>query len=249
MNRLQNKVAVITGGNSGIGFATAQEFIAEGARVVITGRNPQAVQEAVAQLGGQAVGVVSDTGRMADVHQLAAQVRVHHARIDVLFVNAGVAFFAPIAQVDEAHFDEQFNINVKGAYFTIQQLLPLLNDHGSIILTSSTATHLGGAGSSVYAATKAALTTFSRTLSTELLERNIRVNVISPGPIATPIMSKMGMSAEQQEQATQAFTQQVPMKRFGQPKEIATIAVFFASDDSSFVTGDEIIAGGGMATL
>ena len=249
MNRLQNKVAVITGGNSGIGFATAQGFIAEGAQVVITGRKAEAVQEAVEKLGSQARGVVSDTGSMADVYKLADQVRAHHARIDVLFVNAGVAFFAPIAQVDEAHFDEQFNINVKGAYFTIQQLLPLLNDHGSIILTSSVATHLGGPGSSVYAATKAALTTFSRTLSTELLERNIRVNVISPGPIATPIMSKTGMSAEQQEQATQAYTQQVPMKRFGQPREIATIAVFFASDDSSFVTGDEIIAGGGMATL
>ncbi len=249
MNRLQNKVAVITGGNSGIGFATAQEFIAEGAQVVITGRNAQAVQEAVEKLGHQAVGVVSDTGSMADVHKIADQVRAHHAHIDVLFVNAGVAFFAPIAQVDEAHFDEQFNVNMKGAYFTIQQLLPLLNDHGSIILTGSTAVHMGGAGQSVYAASKGGFVTLARTLSTELLERNIRVNVVSPGPIATPIMSKTGMSAEQQQQATQAFTQQVPMKRFGAPKEIATVAVFLASDDSSFVTGDEIIAGGGVATL
>ena len=154
MNRLQNKVAVITGGNSGIGFATAQEFIAEGAQVVITGRNEQAVQDAVAQLGSQAVGVVSDTASMADVHTIADQVRAHHPRIDVLFVNAGIGFFAPIAQVDEAHFDKQFNTNVKGAYFTIQQLLPLLNDNGSIILTSSTAAHVGMAGASVYAATK-----------------------------------------------------------------------------------------------
>ena len=245
MNRLQNKVAVITGGNSGIGFATAQEFIAEGAQVVITGRNAQAVQEAVAQLGDQAAGVVSDTGSMADVHKLADQVRTHHARIDVLFVNAGVAFFAPIGQVDEAFFDQQFNINVKGAYFTIQQLLPLVNDGGSIILTASTAAHLGMAGASVYAATKAALTTFARTLSAELLDRRIRVNVISPGPIETPIFTKMGMSAE----ATETFGQRVPMKRMGQPREIATVAVFFASDDSSFVTGDEIIAGGGIATL
>ena len=249
MNRLQNKVAVITGGNSGIGFATAQEFIAEGAQVVITGRNAAAVQEAVAKLGDQAVGVVSDTGSMADVHKLAAQVRAHQAHIDVLFVNAGVAFFAPIAQVDEAHFDEQFNVNVKGAYFTIQQLLPLISDHGSIILTSSTATHQGMAGASVYAASKAALTTFARTLSTELLERNIRVNVISPGPIDTPITSKMGLSAEAQAQAKQKTVQRVPMKRLGSPREIATVAVFFASDDSSFVTGDEIIAGGGVATL
>ena len=249
MNRLQNKVAIITGGNSGIGFATAQEFIAEGAQVVITGRNAPAVQEAVAQLGAQAVGIVSDTGSLADVHRLADQVRAHHARIDVLFVNAGVAFFAPIAEVDEAHFDQQFNINVKGAYFTIQQLLPMLNNHGSIILTSSTAAHQGMAGASVYAATKAALTTFARTLSAELLPRSIRVNVISPGPIDTPILGKMGMSAEAHAQTKQGIVQQIPMKRFGTPREIATVAVFFASDDSSFVTGDEIIAGGGVATL
>ena len=249
MNRLQNKVAVITGGNSGIGFATAQEFIAEGAQVIITGRNAQAVQEAVAKLGQRAVGVVSDAGSMADVHQLAAEVKAYHAHIDVLFINAGVGFFAPIAQADEAHFDQQFNINVKGAYFTIQQLLPLLNDGGSIILTASTAAHMGMAGASVYAATKAALTTFARTLSAELLDRRIRVNVISPGPIDTPIIGKMGMSAEQQAQTKQHLVQQVPMKRMGQPREIATVAVFFASDDSSFVTGDEIIAGGGMVSL
>ena len=249
MNRLQNKVAVITGGNSGIGFATAQEFIAQGAQVVITGRNEKAVLEAVAKLGDQAHGVVSDTASVADLHKLADQVKALHPHIDVLFVNAGIAQFAPIAQVDEAHFDQQFNTNVKGAFFTIQQLLPLFNDHGSIILTSSTAAHVGMAGASVYSATKAALTTFARTLSSELLERNIRVNVISPGPISTPIITKMGMSAEMQAQVEDGLVQQVPMKRFGTPKEIATIATFFASDDSSFVTGEEIIAGGGMATL
>ena len=207
------------------------------------------MQEAVAKLGDQAAGVVSDTGSMADVHQLAAEVKAYHAHIDVLFVNAGVGFFAPIAQVDEAHFDQQFNINVKGAYFTIQQLLPLFNDGGSIILTASTAAHMGMAGASVYAATKAALTTFARTLSAELLDRRIRVNVISPGPVDTPIIGKMGMSAEQQAQTKQHLVQQVPMKRMGQPREIATVAVFFASDDSSFITGDEIIAGGGMVSL
>ena len=249
MNRLQGKVAVITGGNSGIGFATAQEFIAEGAQVVITGRNAKAVQEAVAKLGNQAVGVVSDTGRMADVHTLADQVRAHHARIDVLFVNAGVAFFVPIAQVDEAHFDAHFNINVKGAYFTVQQLLPLMNDHGSIILNGSIAAHLGMAGASVYGATKGALITLSRTLSAELLDRNIRVNVVSPGPTDTPVMSKTGMSVEQQAQATEANRQGVPMKRLGEPREIATVATFLASDDSSFVIGSEIVAGGGMVTL
>ena len=249
MNRLQNKVAVITGGNSGIGFATAQEFIAQGAQVVITGRNAQAVQEAVAKLGDQARGVVSDAASMSDLHQLAEKVTAVHPRFDILFVNAGVAYFAPIAQVDEAHFDSQFNTNVKGAYFTIQQLLPLLNDGGSIILTASTAAHMGMAGASVYAATKAALTTFARTLSAELLDRKIRVNVISPGPIDTPIITKMGMPVEMQAQVAADLIAQVPMKRLGDPKEIATVATFFASDDSSFVTGEEIIAGGGMVTL
>lgn len=249
MNRLQNKVAVITGGNSGIGFATAQEFIAEGAQVVITGRNAQAVREAVAELGSQAQGVVSDAASMADLHQLADQLRVHHPRIDVLFVNAGVAFFVPIAQVDEAHYDAMFTTNVKGAYFTIQQLLPLMSDHGSIILTSSTAAHLGMAGASVYTATKAALTTLARTLSAELLDRHIRVNAISPGPTDTPAMDKMGVSAEVQAQMFEGFLQQVPMKRMGAPKEIATVVTFLASDDSSFVMGEDIIVGGGIATL
>lgn len=249
MNRLQNKVAVITGGNSGIGFATAQEFIAEGAQVVITGRNAAAIEEAVASLGDHAFGVVSDVARMSDLRQLADQVRARHARIDVLFVNAGVAFFAPIAQADEAHFDSQFNINVKGAYFTIQQLLPLMNDNGSIILNTSVNASMGMPGSSVYAATKAAVITFARTLSAELLDRKIRVNAISPGPVNTSILGKMGMPAEMLQEVKGGLIQQVPMKRFGTPEEIAKIATFFASDDSSFVLGEELIAGGGMATL
>ena len=245
MNRLQNKVAVVTGANSGIGYATAQEFIAEGAQVVITGRNEAAVQQAVATLGDQARGVVSDAGQMADVHRLAEQISTLHPRIDVLFVNAGVATFAPIGQVDEAHFDQQFNINVKGLYFTVQALLPLLNDGGSIILTSSTAASSGMAGASVYSATKAAVVSLARTLSADLLARRIRVNAISPGPIDTPIFGKLGMSAE----ATESFAQMVPLKRIGQPEEIAKIATFFASDDSSFVLGEELIAGGGMGRL
>lgn len=249
MNRLQDKVAVITGGNSGIGFATAQEFIAQGARVVITGRNEKAVHDAVEKLGDQAHGVVSDTASVADLHRLADQVRALHPRIDVLFVNAGIAQFAPIAQADEAHFDQQFNINVKGAFFTIQQLLPVLNDGGSIILTASTAAHMGMAGASVYSATKAALGSFARTLSAELLDRKIRVNTISPGPISTPIFGKMGMPEDALQETAAGILRQVPLNRFGEAHEIAKIATFFASDDSSFVLGEEIIAGGGMATL
>lgn len=253
MNRLQHKVAVITGGNSGIGFATAQEFIAEGAQVVITGRNSQAVQEAVAQLGSRAVGVVSDAGSMADLGQLARQVQAHHARIDVLFANAGVSYVAPLAQVDEAHFDAQFAINVKGVYFTVQQLLPLFNDGGSIILNGSTVAHRAFAGISVYSATKAAIVALARNLSLELLDRRIRVNVVSPGPIDTPInhkmFTKLGMSAEAAQQAAAGYAEVVPIKRVGQPQEIATVATFLASDESSFVLGEEIIAGGGIATL
>ena len=253
MIRLKNKVAVITGGNSGIGLATAQAFIAEGAQVVITGRNAPAVQAAVAQLGSQAVGIVSDAASMADLHQLAAQVQVHHAHIDVLFVNAGVAYAAPITQVDEAHFDSQFDINVKGAYFTVQQLLPLLNDGGSIILNASATARRAFSGISVYAATKAALVALARNLSLELLDRRIRVNAVSPGPIATPInnkmFEKMGMSPEASVQAADSYAEVVPMKRVGQPQEIASIVTFLASEDSSFIIGEEIVAGGGIGTL
>ncbi|AMR28215.1 short-chain dehydrogenase [Hymenobacter psoromatis] len=245
MNRLHNKVAVVTGANSGIGYATAQEFIAEGAQVVITGRNEAAVQAAVAALGDQARGVVSDAGQMADVRRLADQVRALHPRIDVLFVNAGVGVFMPIGQVDEAQFDQQFNINVKGLYFTIQALLPLLNDGGSIILTSSTAASSGLASASVYSATKAAVVSLARTLSADLLERRIRVNAISPGPIDTPIFGKIGLPPE----AIDSFANSVPLKRLGQPEEIAKVATFFASDDSSFVLGEELIAGGGVGRL
>lgn len=245
MNRLQNKIAVVTGANSGIGYATAQEFIAEGAQVVITGRNAAAVKEAVATLGNQAHGVVSDSGQMADVRRLADQVRALHPRIDVLFVNAGVGVFMPIGQVDEAQFDQQFNINVKGLYFTIQTLLPLLNDGGSIILTSSTAASSGLASASVYSATKAAVVSLARTLSADLLERRIRVNAISPGPIDTPIFGKIGLPPE----AIDSFANSVPLKRLGQPEEIAKVATFFASDDSSFVLGEELIAGGGVGRL
>ena len=248
MSRLQGKVAVITGGNSGIGFATAEAFIAQGAQVIITGRNPQAVQDAAATLGGGTVGIVSDASNMADVRQLAGQVQAHHPRIDVLFANAGVSFAAPIGQVDEAHFDTQFATNLKGPYFTIQQLLPLMNDGGSIILNASAVIHQPFPDLSVYSATKAALASLARTLSVELLSRRIRVNVVSPGPISTPIMGKM-IPAEYLEQAKASFTEAVPMKRFGTPHEVANVVTFLASDESSFVIGDEIIASGGVGTL
>lgn len=249
MKRLNGKVAVITGGNSGIGLATAKDFIAEGASVIITGRNKEAVNKAVNELGNDAYGIVSDTGDITQLNALRAKVFELFPKIDILFINAGIGKFAPIEQVDEDHFDEQFSINVKGAYFTIQQLLPLINDGGSIILNTSISAHIGMANSSVYSATKAALITFARTLSSELLSRRIRVNAISPGPINTPIFGKTGMPADQLEQLAQGIQSQVPLGRFGNPEEIAKVATFFASDDSSFVLGAELIADGGMATL
>jgi NAD(P)-dependent dehydrogenase (short-subunit alcohol dehydrogenase family) len=249
MNRLNKKVAVITGGNSGIGFATAKEFIAEGAKVIITGRKQDALTEAVASLGPDAYPVLSDAGRMEDIRVLGSKIAALFPKIDILFVNAGIGIFTPVEQVDEKQFDEQFNINIKGAYFTIQQLLPLINEGGSIILNSSIGVHIGMANTSVYSATKAALITLARTLSTELLPRKIRVNAISPGPISTPIFGKLGFPSEQVQELANSIQKQVPLGRFGDPEEIARIAVFFASEDSSFVLGAELIADGGMATL
>ncbi|GGB12692.1 SDR family oxidoreductase [Puia dinghuensis] len=248
MSRLQGKIAVITGGNSGIGFATAKEYLAEGAKVIITGRKQQALDEAKEALQGKVLTVLSDTGNMKDIGQLKGKIESLAPKIDILFVNAGIGKFAPIDQVDEAHYDELFNINVKGAYFTIQQLLPLFNDSGSIILNASINAHIGMAGSSVYSATKGALITMARTLSAELLDRRIRVNVISPGPVTTPILGKI-VPQEQVSQLREGIIAKVPLGRFGNPEEIAKVAVFFGSDDSSFVLGAELIADGGMATL
>ena len=249
MNRLQNKIAVITGGNSGIGFETAKEFIAEGAQVIITGRNKASLDKAVQELGNKAQAVVSDMADFTALKSLGKQVAAIAPRIDIVFINAGVAKFSPIERADEAHFDEQFNINVKGSFFTIQQLLPLVNKGGSIILNTSINAHIGMANASVYSASKAAQLTFIRTLSAELLPRQIRVNAISPGPITTPLYNKLGLAQDVLEQTANGIKEQVPLGRFGTPNEIAKIAVFFASDESSFVLGAELIASGGMATL
>jgi NAD(P)-dependent dehydrogenase (short-subunit alcohol dehydrogenase family) len=249
MNRLVNKTAVITGGNSGIGFATAKQFLEESANVIITGRSRPALEQAKQELDGRVHTIVSDTSNMQDIRQLAKQVQQIAPRIDVLFINAGIGKFTPIEAVTEEHYDEQFNVNVKGAYFTIQELLPIFNDGGSIILNTSINAHMGMAGTTVYSATKGALITLARTLSSELLPRRIRVNAISPGPVKTPILSKTNLAAEQINELTAAIESKVPLGRFGDPKEIASIATFFASDDSTFVLGAELIADGGMITL
>jgi NAD(P)-dependent dehydrogenase (short-subunit alcohol dehydrogenase family) len=249
MSRLQNKTALITGGNSGIGFATAKEFLEQGATVIITGRNQSSLNEAKQALQGKVHTILSDTSNLSDIKQLSKQVQQITPRLDVVFINAGIGKFAPIEAVTEEHYDEQFNINVKGAYFTIQQVLPLINDGGSIILNTSVNAHMGMATSSVYSATKAALLTLARTLSSELLPRKIRVNAISPGPVTTPILNKTGLTEEQVDNVKAGIQSKVPLGRFGDAAEIAKVATFFASDDSTFVLGAELIADGGMITL
>ena len=249
MKKLANKVALITGGSSGIGLATAKVFAEEGAEVIITGRNQESLDKAVGELEHRVTGMVSDTAQLADIEKLAAELRSQGKQIDVLFLNAGIAKLAPIEQTDEALYDETFNINVKGLYFTIKHLLPLMGEGTSIVINASINAYIGMPNSSVYAASKAAVISMARTLSGELVGRGIRVNAISPGPINTPIFGKMGMSPEQLEATATSIQQQVPMGRFGHPEEIAKAALFLASDDSSFVIGAELVADGGMSTL
>src|SRR5216683_3792285 len=249
MGRLEDKVAVVTGGNSGIGLATAKEFKEQGARVVITGRDQQTLDEAKRELGGDVLAVRSDASSLTDIDKLFAVVKEKFGRIDVLFINAGVGKFVPLESVTEEMFDSIMDINFKGAFFTIQKALPLLNDNASIVLNASIVANIGMPNSSVYAASKAALITLARTLSAELVGRGIRVNVVSPGPVATPILGRMGMPAEVLEEMAKSIQAQVPMKRFGRPEEIAKTVLFLASSDSSFLLGTEIVADGGMSRL
>jgi len=249
MGKLEGKVAVITGGNSGIGLATAKEFREQGAKVVITGRDQQTLNAAKREMGGDVLAVRSDTSSLTEIDQLFATVKETFGHIDVLFVNAGVGKFVPVEAVTEDLFDSIMDINFKGAYFTIQKALPLMNDNAAIILNTSINAHIGMPNSSVYAASKAALITLARTLSAELVGRGIRVNAISPGPINTPIFNRLGLPPEALEETAKNIRAQVPMKRFGRPEEIAKTALFLASSDSSFLLGTEIVADGGMSQL
>jgi len=237
MNRLEGKTAVVTGGSSGIGLATAKLFQEEGARVAISGRDPQTLDAAVKLLGDGVLAVRSDVSKLDDLDRLFETVVNKLGRIDVLFVNAGIAKFAPVTETTEGLFDETFNINVKGAFFTIQKAISHLNDNASIILNTSFVNQAGLPTTSVYAASKAALRSFARTLSAELVSRGIRVNVVSPGPISTPIYGKLGLSKEALEGFAANIGAQVPMKRFGAPEEVANAVLFLASKDSSYITG------------
>jgi NAD(P)-dependent dehydrogenase (short-subunit alcohol dehydrogenase family) len=247
--KLEGKVAVITGGNSGIGLATAQRFAAEGAHVFITGRRPAELDEAVKQIGRHVTGVPGDVSNLADLDRLFATVKQQQGRLDVLFANAGVGALAPLGSISEEHFDKAFNVNVKGLLFTVQKALPIFRDGGSIILNASIAASKGREGSSVYSATKAAVRSFARCWTTDLRHRQIRVNVISPGPIETPIFNKAGLTREQIDEFKASQVAAVPMGRMGTPDEVAKAAVFLASDDSTYVTGIELFVDGGVAQV
>jgi NAD(P)-dependent dehydrogenase (short-subunit alcohol dehydrogenase family) len=249
MARLTGKVAVVTGGNSGIGLATAKRFREEGAKVVISGRDQRTLDEAVKIIGGEVVAVRADVAKLSDLDKLYKTVSEKFGRIDVLFANAGIAKFAPLAESTEALYDETFNINVKGVYFTIQKALPLLNDGASIIINSSVASESGVADTSIYSATKAAIRSFARTLTAELVGRGIRINVVSPGPIRTPIFGRNGLSQEQIDDVARMLVSKVPMNRFGQPEEVADTVLFLASQEASYITGVDINVDGGMGQV
>jgi NAD(P)-dependent dehydrogenase (short-subunit alcohol dehydrogenase family) len=244
MAKLDGKIALITGGTTGIGAATAKLFQAEGATVIVTGSSAKTVEIARRDLPGIEV-VVSDQADTKASKALVDQVKAKHGRIDVLFVNAGIGAFAPLESVDEASFDRQFNINVRGAYFIIKHAAPVIPDGGAIVLTASTAASSGFAGASVYSATKAALRSFGRTLAAEFAPRNIRVNTVSPGPIETPIFGKSGLTQQQIQGFKDSITSQVTLKRMGTSEEVAA-AVLFLAADATFVTGAELLVGGGI---
>lgn len=249
MSNFAGKVAVVTGGNSGIGLATAKKFAAEGAKVVISGRDQTTLDAAAQEIGGDVLAVKADVSNLSDLDRLFAESKNKFGGIDALFVNAGIAKFALVADTDESLFDEMMTINFKGAYFTIQKALPLLNDNAAIVLNTTVAHNIGMPSSSVYAASKAALRSLARSLSAELIERGIRVNAVAPGPIETPIYGRMGVSQEAVQEMAAGILGLVPMKRFGSADDVANAVLFLASAESSYVLGVELNVDGGMAQL
>jgi NAD(P)-dependent dehydrogenase (short-subunit alcohol dehydrogenase family) len=249
MKKLQSKVALVTGGNSGIGFATARLLHEQGARVAISGRDRRTLDQAASAIGEGTFGVVADVSSSADLDKLFGSVSDRLGKIDILFANAGVAKFAPIGDTTEALYDEIFDINVKGTFFTIQKSLPYLNDGAAIVLNTSFVNQAGLPGSGIYAASKAALRSLARVAAAELVGRGIRVNAVSPGPIATPIFGRLGMPQEAVDELAQAILGLVPMKRIGKGEEVANVVSFLAGPEASYITGVELNVDGGAGQV
>jgi NAD(P)-dependent dehydrogenase (short-subunit alcohol dehydrogenase family) len=249
MGKLEGKIALITGGNSGIGLATAQQFVSEGAYTFITGRREAELAAAVKEIGSNVTAVQGDVSNPGDLDRLFAQIKRDKGKLDVVFANAGVAKYAPLGKITEEFFDSIFDINVKGVLFTVQKALPLLADGASIILNASIVASKGFVANSVYSASKAAIRSFARTWTMDLKDRRIRVNAVSPGPIDTPGLSDLLASSETGQQRAKLISTTVPLGRLGTPAEVAKAVVFLASDDSSYITGTELFVDGGLAQV
>ena len=249
MEKLGGKVALITGGNSGIGLATAKLFVSEGAYVFITGRRDPELAAAVKEIGRNVSGIQGDVSNLGDLDRLFARIKREKGRLDIVFANAGVATYAPFGKITEEHYDSIFDINVKGLLFTVQKALPLMPDGASIILNASIVASKGLPANSVYSATKAAVRSFARTWTTDLKDRRIRVNAVSPGPIDTPGLNDLAASTGAGEQRLKMLSNSVPLGRLGRPDEIAKAVVFLASDDGSYITGTELFVDGGIAQV
>lgn len=249
VSKLEGKTALITGGNSGIGLATAKQFVNEGAYVFITGRRDRELAAAVEAIGRNVTGVRGDVSNLGDLDRLFAQIKREKGKLDVVFANAGVARYAPFGKIAEEHYDSMFNTNVKGVFFTVQKALPLMPDGASIILSASVVASKGVPASSVYSATKAAVRSFARTWTTDLKDRRIRVNAVSPGLIDTPGLNDLMASSDAAEERRTAISKSIPLGRLGTADEIANVVVFLASDDSSYIAGTELFVDGGRAQV
>jgi len=249
MGKLEGKVALVTGGNSGIGLATAKAFVNEGAFVFITGRREAELAAAVQEIGGHVAAVQGDVSNLGDLDRLFEQIKRDKGRLDIVFANAGVAKYSPLGDITDEFYDSIFDVNVKGVLFTVQKALPLMPDGASIILNASIVGSKGFSANSVYSATKAAVRSFARTWTTDLKTRRIRVNAVSPGSIDTPGLNDLLASSETGQQRAKMIASAVPLGRFGAPSEIAKAVVFLASDDSSYVTGAELFVDGGLAQV
>lgn len=246
--RFQGKVALVTGGNSGIGLGVAKAYASEGASVVITGRDEKTLEQAAKEIGGDTMAIRSDAGKLSDIDNVVSRIREKHGRIDAMFINAGVGRFVPLEQVTESFYDETFNVNVKGVLFLVQKSLPLLRPGAAIVLNSSINGHKAMPNTTVYAAAKAAVLSLAKNLSIELVERGIRVNSISPGPIRSALLSR-NLSEKELQETNDWIASKVPMHRFGTPEEIAAAVLYLTAPDSAFVIGTDLVIDGGMLTL